>query len=99
MSASSAVSVRRGSITINVRAGSFDSSFNVTRARGMECECHGFFPMKSATSQCSKSARVAATPIMRAPTQNSPVFSCANALERHREPSARRVAVAYAPGR
>jgi hypothetical protein len=80
-SASSAVSVRRGSITMSVRAGSRDSSCSVTRARGIECECHGFLPRNSATSQCSKSARVV-EPIMRCPTQNSPVFSWASALER-----------------
>ena len=33
-------------------------SFSVTRARGMLCESQGFLPRKSATSQCSKSARV-----------------------------------------
>jgi hypothetical protein len=32
-------------------------------------------------------------------TQNSPVFSCARALERNIEPSARRVQLPYAPTR
>lgn len=81
MSARSAVSVRRGSTTMSVRAGSLAISLSVTRARGIECECQGFLPRKSATSQCSKSARVEA-PIMRSETQSSPVFSCASALER-----------------
>jgi hypothetical protein len=81
MSASSAVSVRRGSTTIRVRAGSWLISFSVTRARGIECENHGFLPRKNATSQCSKSARVA-VPSMRSLTQNSPVFSWASALDR-----------------
>ncbi len=58
MSAISAVSVRRGSTTIRQRAGSFAISRSVVRARGMLCENHGFLPRNSATSQCSKSARV-----------------------------------------
>ena len=80
-SASSAVSVRRGSTTMSVRAGSREISRRVRRARGIEWECHGFLPRKSATSQRSKSARVA-PPMVRCATQNSPVFSCASALER-----------------
>ena len=89
-----AVSVRRGSTTTSVRAGSFAISFSVTRACGMEWDCQGFLPRKRATSQCAKSARIMAVPNMRWATQNSPVFSWASALERKVEPSARRVAVA-----
>ena len=82
MSARSAVSVRRGSTTMSVRAGSLAMALRRTRARGMEWEFHGFLPRNSATSQCSKSARIIAEPNMRWATQNSPVFSCARALER-----------------
>ena len=66
---------------MSVRAGSAAMAFSVTRARGIECECQGFLPRNSATSQCSKSARVA-VPMTRSETQNSPVFSWASALER-----------------
>ncbi len=93
MSASSAVSVRRGSTTMSVRPSSAAICFSVTRAWGMECECQGFFPRNIATSQCSKSDRMAGTPNIRSVTQNSPVFSWASALERQRDPSARRVPV------
>ncbi len=82
MSASSAVSERRGSTTMRVRAGSLAIVFKKTRACGIEWEFHGFFPRKSATSQCSKSARIIAVPNIRCATQNSPVFSCASALDR-----------------
>ena len=68
-------------MTISVRAGSAAISLSVTRARGIEWENHGFLPRNRATSQCSKSARVV-LPIIRQPTQNSPVFSWASALER-----------------
>ena len=94
MSASSAVSVRRGSTTMSVLAGSFAMAFSVTRAWGKEWECHGFLPRKNATSQCSKSARIIAVPNIRWATQNSPVFSWASALDRKLEPRARRVALA-----
>ena len=82
MSASSAVSVRRGSTTMRQRAGSFAISRRVTRARGMLCECHGFLPRKNADlAVLEVGARVAAEHLALA-TQNSPVFSCASALER-----------------
>ena len=42
-SASAAVSVRRGSITISERAGSLAMFLSVNRACGMLCDCHGFF--------------------------------------------------------
>ena len=56
-SASSAVSVRRGSMTISARSGSRAISLSVVRACGMPWDCHGFLPMKSATSACSMSPR------------------------------------------
>ena len=46
ISASSAVSVRRGSTTIRVRVGSAAICFRVTRAWGMEWECQGFLPQE-----------------------------------------------------
>ena len=81
MSASAAVSVRRGSITINARPGSRAISFSVVRACGMLWDIHGFLPTNIATSACSKSARVNVPSILPL-TQNSPVFSCARALDR-----------------
>ena len=82
-SASSAVSVRRGSMTISARAGSRAISFSVVRARGKPCDCHGFLPTKTPTSACSKSPRTW-VPSIWPLTQNSPVFSWASALERKR---------------
>ena len=52
----------------------------LVRARAIEWLCHGFLPMNRATSACSKSARTI-VPSIRPLTQNSPVFSCASALE------------------
>ena len=57
MSASSAVSLRRGSMTISARSGSLAISLSVVRACGMPWDCHGFLPMNSATSACSTSPR------------------------------------------
>ena len=94
MSASSAVSVRRGSMTIIDRSGSLAIAFSVVRACGMPWLIHGFLPTNSATSQCSKSPRTG-VPSMRPLTQNSPVFSWASALERKRAPNAWSVAVEY----
>ena len=79
-SASSAVSVRRGSSTIMERAGSLAISRSVTRARSKPWECHGFLPTKTATSACSKSGSGRPPNIWRS-TQNSPVFSWARALD------------------
>ena len=56
-SASSAVSLRRGSMTISARSGSRAISLSVVRAWGRPCDCHGFLPMNSATSACSMSPR------------------------------------------
>ena len=83
MSASSAVSVRRGSTTIIDLAGSRAISFSVVRARGKLWLCHGFLPMNTTTSPCSISPRTL-VPNIWALTQNSPVFSWARALERWR---------------
>ena len=82
-SASSAVFVRRGSITISARPGSFAISFRTTRARGKPCDFHGFLPTKIATSACSKSGVVwqRERPKSCPSTQNSPVFSCASAFD------------------
>ncbi len=91
-SASSAVSVRRGSITMIERAGSLAMFLSVSRAWGMLCDCHGFLPTNRATSQCSKSPRTG-VPNMSPLTQISPVFSCAMALERNFAPNALSVAV------
>ena len=44
----------------------------VTRVRGKPWENQGFFPMKTPTSQCSKSLRVT-VPSIRLATQASPV--------------------------
>ena len=52
-----------------------------TRARGKLCDCHGFLPMNTATSACSKSPRVW-PPYSCESTNHSPIFSCASALER-----------------
>ena len=60
------------------------------RARWKPCDCQGFLPTKTATSVCSKSPRTP-VPNITCSTQNSPVFSCANALELKTIPSARRV--------
>jgi hypothetical protein len=49
----SAVSLRRGSITIKVRSGSLAISFSTNRARGKPWDCHGFFPQNTATCACS----------------------------------------------
>ncbi len=68
-------------MTISARSGSRAISLSVVRACGMPWDCQGFFPMKSATSACSKSPRTMA-PSIRALTQNSPVFSWARAFER-----------------
>ncbi len=73
--------MRRGSITIIARSGSRAISLSVVRARGMECDCHGFLPTNSARSQCSKSPRTIVPNIFPL-TQNSPVFSWASAFER-----------------
>ena len=54
-SASSAVSVRRGSITIIDRAGSRAISFSVVRARGRPWLCHGFLPTKTARPRRARS--------------------------------------------
>ena len=81
MSASSAVSVRRGSTTIMARAGSRAISFSVVRARGKLWLCQGFLPMKTTTSPCSISPRTL-VPNIWALTQNSPVFSWARAFDR-----------------
>lgn len=89
-SASSAVSVRRGSSTIIDRAGSRASSFSVVRARARPWLCHGFLPTKTATSASSKSPRTCVPSIFPF-TQNSPVFSWASAFDRKREPIAARV--------
>ncbi len=59
-SASFAVSVSTGSITIIERAGSLAISLSTTRARGKPCDIHGFFPTNTETSACSKSPRVCA---------------------------------------
>ena len=64
----------------------------VSRAWGKLCDCHGFLPTNTATSQCSKSPRTG-VPNMRPLTQISPVFSWAMALERNLAPNARSVAV------
>ena len=88
MSASSAVSVTLGSITIMARAGSRAISRSVGLALGMPCDCQGFLPTNSASSQCSKSP-VAKFPIIRSDTQNCPVFSWASALDRYFPPRAR----------
>jgi hypothetical protein len=74
-------------MTIILRAGSLAISRSVTRACGIEWECHGFFPMKTATSQCSKSPRTMPPNILPF-TQNSPVFSWARAFERYTVPRA-----------
>ena len=50
------------------------------RALWKPCDCHGFLPTKTATSACSKSGE-GRPPVRRPSTQNSPVFSCASALE------------------
>ena len=80
-------------MTIIVRFGSFAMAFSVTRAWGIECDCQGFFPRNTATSQCSKSLRVI-VPSMFPATRNSPVFSWASALDRYRDPRALRMAEA-----
>ena len=58
ISASSALSLRRGSTTMRQRAGSLAISFSVTRACGKLWDIQGFLPRKNATSQCSKSLLV-----------------------------------------
>ena len=40
------------------RSGSRAISRRVTRARGKLCDCHGFLPTNTATSECSKSPLV-----------------------------------------
>ena len=80
-SARSAVSVRRTSTTTIERFGSLAISFNVVRACGKPCVCHGFLPIKKATSVFAMSPRTPVPNIFPL-TQNSPVFSCASALER-----------------
>ena len=82
MSAIAAVSLRRGSMTISVRAGSFWISRRITRVRAKPCDCQGFLPTKTATSQCSKSPWMP-EPVILPCTQASPVFSCASALDRY----------------
>ena len=57
-SASLAVSVTTGSMTIIDRSGSFAISRSVTRARGKLCDIHGFLPTNTDTSACSNSPRV-----------------------------------------
>ena len=86
MSASSAVLVRRGSITIIVRSGSLPMARRTRRASGKPWLCQGFLPRNTATSACSKSARVWAR-YRRASTKASPVFSWAMALDRNWAPS------------
>ena len=58
-SASSAVSVTRGSMTTIDRSASLAIAFNVVRAWGMPWLIHGFLPMKNATSHSSNSPRTA----------------------------------------
>ena len=77
----SAVSVRRGSMTIIARSGSLAISLSTVRARGKPWDCHGFLPTKTATSACSKSPRMWPPNILPF-TQNSPVFSWASAFDR-----------------
>ncbi len=55
MSAIAAVSLRRGSITTMQRFGSAAISLRTGRARGNECDCHGFLPTNTTTSARSKS--------------------------------------------
>jgi hypothetical protein len=57
-SASLAVSVTTGSITIIDRSGSLEISRSTTRARGKLWDIHGFLPMNTETSACSNSPRV-----------------------------------------
>ena len=100
-SASAAVLVSRGSITISDRAGSLAISFKTTRERGKPCECHGFLPTNIATSARSKSGVVwqRGRPNSWPSTHDSPVFSCASAFDMYRTPNAARVEAAYAPPR
>ena len=67
-SASSAVSVRRGSMTTIERAGSLAIALSVVRACGMPWLSHGFLPTNRATSQCSNSPRTG-VPSIRPLTQ------------------------------
>ena len=69
-------------MTTSARSGSRAISFSVVRAWGKPCDCHGFLPTNSATSQCSKSPRIEPPNIFPF-TQNSPVFSWASALLRY----------------
>ncbi len=93
MSARSAVSVRRGSMTMSDRSGSAAIAFSVGRACGKPCAIHGFLPTKTATCARSKSGAVWVTwPNRCASIQISPVFSWASALDENRTPSAERVA-------
>ena len=57
-SASSAVLVRRGSITTIERSGSLAIWRRTRRASGKPWLFHGFLPKNTATSVCSQSARV-----------------------------------------
>ena len=85
-SASSAVSVTRGSITTIERCSSLAIAFNVVRACGMLWLIHGFLPTKKATSHSSNSPRTA-LPNMAPFTQISPLFSWAMALLRYSPPN------------
>ena len=85
-SASSAVLVRRGSITTMARSGSLEMARRVRRASGKPWLCQGFLPRNTATSVFSMSERVWAR-YRRASTKASPVFSWAMALDRYWAPS------------
>ena len=79
-------------MTMSERAGSLAMLRSVSRACGKLCDCHGFLPTNTATSQCSKSPRTG-VPSISPLTHASPVFSCAIALDRYFAPNARSVAV------
>ena len=82
-SATSAVSVRRGSITIIFRSGSFLISLTALRALLKPCASQGLQPSTTSRSQCSMSSAVWQiwSPNSLPLTQKSPVFSCESALK------------------
>ena len=95
MSASSAVSVRRGSTTISVALGSSAIALSVGAGAREAVRLPRVLADEDARPRRARSRRVVwqrERPKSWPSTQNSPVFSCASALECSAMPSAARVA-------
>jgi len=78
----SAVSVRRGSITMILRSGSFLIAFSACRALLNPCASHGLQPITNSRSHSSTPSAVwqFCAPNILPLTQKSPVFSWDSAL-------------------